>query len=244
MNIRTNDFNVHIFLIQNINLNIFLHLLYFLKKENRWMYQMKYSNLRNCVKNHDLQKWKSFYTNWFSLKGKFRINETLLSTIFSNRGKNGIKIPITRFCHDSDSIGSNNFSSLFSFHEGIESWKVSCETATLLQFYFILLMNYGGGNLAKPRLESNGGNLSLRFGWLIVLVDRNYEHRPKRHARPVKTEPIDRSIVEQQNHYLPRAFKHKVNCFSSFKWDCSVGSHRVAPVPRHRGKTCTLHSIW
>lgn len=59
--------------------------------------------------------------------------------------------------------------------------------------------------------------------------------RAKRHARPVKTEPIDRSIVEQQNHYLLQAFKHKVNCFSSLKWDCSVGSHRVAPVPRHRG---------
>lgn len=184
---------------------------------------------------------KSLYTNCFSLKGevldKWDLYYRLYCPLYPQ-----IEIKMewkSRLRDFVTIVGSNNFSSLFLSTKGSSHEKYHVKRRLCCNFNPWIT-----GEVSRNSAESNGGNLSLPFGWLIVLVDRNYEHRPKRHARPVKTEPIDRSIVEQQNHYLLQAFKHKVNCFSSFKWDCSVGSHRVAPVPRHRGKMCTLHSIW
>lgn len=72
-----------------------------------------------------------------------------------------------------------------------ESWRYHVKRRLCYNFN-----SWITGEVSRNLAESNGGNLSLPFGWLIVLVDRNYEHRQgeSEETREAREDGTDRSI--------------------------------------------------
>lgn len=79
----------------------------------------------------------------------------------------------------------------FFFSRSFGSWRYHVKRRLRCNFN-----SWITGEVSRTLAESNGGNLSLPFGWLIVLVDRNYEHRQgeSEETREAREDGTDRSI--------------------------------------------------